>query len=397
MLQIEEKAPQQSPFFQLGFRPFFMVAMGFASLAMILWGALYFTSWSLPNPRYIPTFWHAHEMVFGYGLAVAAGFLLTAIKNWTGIQTLHGKPLLGLLLLWLLARLLPFLLDQNSIIILVIIDLLFGLILTIATALPIIKAKQWHQSAFPSKMALMFISNIVFYLGLLDIWPAGLHYGLYAGFYVLLALIFTMGRRVIPFFIEKGVGVPFQPKNWRWLDLSSLVFFLAFAIADIIDTNSLITLILAALLLVLHSIRLVGWYHPNIWKKSLLWSLYLGYIWIVFGFLLKTLSLFFSISPFLVLHSFSVGGIGLITIGMMSRISLGHTGRNVFDPPKILILVFLLLAISTVTRVLLPLFFSSYYGMWIGLSQILWASSFGILFIAYMPMLLKPRVDGRAG
>ena len=345
MIQLEEKAPPQNPFLQLGFRPFFAVAMGFASLAMILWGLLYFTDWSLANPRYISTFWHAHEMIFGYGLAVAAGFLLTAEKNWTGIQTLHGKPLLGLLILWLLARLLPFFLEEGGMIVLAIVDLLFGLVLTIATTYPIIKAKQWHQAVFPSKIALMLISNVIFYLGLLDIWPAGLHYGLYAGFYVLLALIFTMGRRVIPFFIEKGVGVSFQPKNWRWLDVSSFVLFLAFAIADLVQSNSLITVGLAALLFVLHSIRLVGWYHPNIWKKSLLWSLYLGYIWIVIGFLLKSLSLIFSISPFLSLHSFSVGGIGLITIGMMSRITLGHTGRNVFNPPKILTLVFLFIAI----------------------------------------------------
>ena len=395
MIQIEEKAPPQSPFLQLGFRPFFTVAMGFASLAMILWGFLYFTNGSLASPRYITTFWHAHEMIFGYGLAVAAGFLLTAEKNWTGVQTLHGKPLLGLLLLWLLARLLPFFLDEDGIVILAFVDLLFGLILTIVTAYPIIKAKQWHQSAFPSKMALMLISNIIFYLGLLNIWPAGLHYGLYAGFYVLLALIFTMGRRVIPFFIEKGVGVPFQPKNWRWLDISSLLLFLAFAIADIIQSNSLITIGLAAVLFILHSIRLIGWYHPNIWKKSLLWSLYLGYIWIVIGFLLKSLSLIFSISPYLSLHSFSVGGIGLITIGMMARIALGHTGRNVFNPPKILTFVFLFIALATVTRVLLPLFLNEYHNLWIGLSQALWASGFALIFIVYLPILLKPRVDNR--
>lgn len=394
MIQIKEKSSPQPSFFQLGFRPFFAAAMGFSSLAMILWGALYFTDFSLASPPYISTFWHAHEMIFGYGLAVVTGFLLTAEKNWTGIQTLHGKPLMGLFFLWLLSRLLPFFLGETHLFMLAIVDILFGLILTIATSYPIIKAKQWHQSAFPSKIALMWISNIIFYLGLLNIFPAGLHYGLYAGFYLLLALIFTMGRRVIPFFIEKGVGVPFQPKNWHWLDLSSLALFLAFAIADIIQSNSLITISLATLLFVLHSIRLVGWYHPNIWKKSLLWSLYLGYIWIVIGFLLKSLSLVFSISPFLSLHSFSVGGMGLITIGMMSRIALGHTGRNVFNPPKILTWIFLLLAIGATTRVLLPLFFSEYYGLWIGLSQALWATSFAIIFIVYLPILLKPRVDG---
>lgn len=398
MFQIEEPRYPKNPLFQLGFRPFFIVAFLFAAIAITLWSLLYFTDYTLPsNGYYASSIWHAHEMIFGYGLAVVTGFLLTAEKNWTGIQTLYGKPLMGLLGLWLLARFLPFALDQHRLWIVAIIDNLFILSLTLASAYPIIKAKQWQHSVFPSKLLLLLIANILFYLGLLNIWAEALHYGLYAGFYLLLALIFTMGRRIIPFFIEKGVGLDFKPKNWRWLDRTSLWLFLAFSLSEIILPYHALGYLLAALLFVLHGIRLIGWYHPKIWEKSLLWSLYLGYLWIVFGFLLKLLSYFFAFSPFLSLHSFAYGGVGLITISMMARVSLGHTGRNVFQPPKILTLIFITLSVGALVRVILPLFFNSFYTVWIALSQGLWVMSFILLSIIYVPILFKPRVDGRSG
>ena len=128
-----------------------------------------------------------------------------------------------------------------------------------------------------------------------------------------------------------------------------------------------------------------------------MWSLYLGYAWLVFGFLLKVLSITFAISPFLAVHAFAYGGVGLITVGMMSRVALGHTGRNVFDPPKILLWVYVLLAVGAVVRVIFPMIDMSLYHWWIGLAQCLWITAFAILFAVYIPMLIKPRVDGMPG
>ncbi len=400
MLNIEPPYPHKTAFLQLGFRPFFSAAMAISVFVMIAWMVLYFTGWTLAAIEYPTIQWHAHEMIFGYGMAVAAGFLLTAIRNWTGLQTIQNKPLMILFLLWLGARLLPFVLPYSMLWLLAVVDLSFNLFLAIATTLPIYKARQWNNSAFPSKMILLLIANMLFYLGLLGIWPIALHIGLYAGLYLIIALIFTLGRRVIPFFIQNGVDYPFSAKNWKWVDISNLFLFLFFAIADIADDYYAIPFVtagLAIILFILNAIRLYGWYTHGIWKKTLLWSLYIGYGWLVFGFLLKALGILLPISPFLVIHSFTYGGVGLITIGMMARVSLGHTGRNVFDPPKILVWVYSLIAIGTVVRVIFPLFNSSLYHWWIGIAQGLWIIAFTILLITYLPMLIKPRVDGRAG
>lgn len=397
MLNIEESYTSRYAFLQLGFRPFFSAAMAFATLGIIAWTIIYFSGWSLPANNYMPVSWHAHEMVFGYTLAVVAGFLLTAIKNWTGVQTVNGKRLLILLLVWLMARILPFVLQQSSLYILAITDLLFNILLVITAGLPIVKVRQWQNIVFPVICLLFFLSNLMFYLGLLGIWLDGIHYGIYAGFYILLAVIFIMGRRVIPFFIEKGVDESFQAKNWQWLDISSLILFVLFIVSDLHDATSGITAALAGILFLINLLRLYGWYTPGIWSKTLLWSLYLGYAWIVFGFLLKALSITHDISAFLAIHSFAYGGIGLITIGMMARVALGHTGRNVFDPPAILKLVFISLLTGAVIRVIFPLILNQYYGYWIGIAQLLWIVSFGIMLVVYIPMLIKARVDGRPG
>ena len=397
MLNIQTPYQHKTAFLQLGFRPFFSAAMGFAALAIFAWMILYFTGWTLPASEYLSIQWHAHEMIFGFGSAVAAGFLLTAIRNWTGVQTIQNKPLMVLFILWLLARLLPFVLPSSLLWLLAAVDLSFYLFLTVTTSVPIYKARQWNNSAFPGKMMLLLVANAIFYTGLLGFWSAGMHIGLYAGLYVLVALIFTMGRRIIPFFIEKGVDYPFVAKNWKWLDISNLFLFLFFSLSDILYPTSIVTLLLAGVLLLLNCMRLYGWYTKGIWKKPLLWSLYLGYMWLVFGFLLKILSITLAISPFLAVHAFAYGGIGLITVGMMARVALGHTGRNVFDPPKILLWVYSLLTAGAVVRVILPMIDMSLYQWWIGLAQVLWITAFVILFTVYVPMLIKPRVDGMPG
>ncbi|MDH5766150.1 MAG: NnrS family protein [Gammaproteobacteria bacterium] len=397
MLNIEESFNGKYAFTHLGFRPFFSAALGFATAGILIWMLIYLNGWTMPAENYPPALWHAHEMIFGYTLAVIAGFLLTAIKNWTGVQTLNGKPLLILFLIWLMARISPLVVSQAYLPLVATIDLLFDAFLLVAVSLPIIKVKQWQNIVFPLICLLIFISNLFFYSGLLDIFPAGLHLGLYSGFYILLAIIFIMGRRVIPFFIEKGVDENFQATNWRWLDISSLVLLLCFVISDLVNSNSPITALLAASLFILHCLRLYGWYTRGIWNNNLLWVLYLGYGWIVAGFLLKALSITHGISVFIAIHSFAYGGIGMITIGMMARVALGHTGRNVFDPPGILKIVFLSMLTGTIVRVIFPLVDSSHYSLWIGIAQLLWILSFMIMLVVYLPMLIKARVDGRPG
>lgn len=396
-MQIEPRYTGKTAFLHLGFRPFFFFAIAFAILSILLWVLIYSSGYSLLPPHYPSITWHAHEMVFGYAAAVIAGFLLTAVKNWTGIQTLNNMPLLLIVLLWLSARIFVFIDSDWALLLTAITDCLFLFTLTTAFSYPVLKTRQWHNLAFSGKLVLLFIANVIFYLGVFAYLQNGINYGLYGGFYIVLAIIFNMGRRVIPFFIEKGLGCPFQAKNYRWVDLSSLFFFLLFAVADIIKPDSKLVALFAAILLLIHTVRLYGWYHPGIWKKSLLWVLYVGYTWIVLGFAMKVAAAFGLIGNNLALHAFAYGGIGMVTAGMMARVSLGHTGNNVFEPPRILNLIFALLFAGAAVRVILPIFIAMYYQQLIVLSQLLWIAAFALLFFRYAPMLIKARVDGRFG
>jgi len=176
-----------------------------------------------------------------------------------------------------------------------------------------------------------------------------------------------------------------------------LILLVLLWISDVFTGYDTVTGILAVLLTLLHSLRLAGWYTNKIWNKSLVWVLVAAYASFILGFALKALAVFAGISPFLSVHAFTAGGIGLLTIGMMSRVSLGHTGRSVFEPPAIILWSFVLLSLSVVFRVLFPLFNMELYVYWIGISQALWMLAFAIFVAVYAPMLLSARVDGRDG
>jgi uncharacterized protein involved in response to NO len=382
-----------TPFLNLGFRPFFFAAGLSATILMILWFMSYQLTITLPLVI-APQLWHAHEMIFGYGMAVIVGFLLTAVSNWTGVKTIHGQKLLGLFLLWLLARLLPFI-SGFPMIALAIIDTSFLIFATIAIAQPIIKTKSWRNIGIVSKILLLTISHGLFYLGLLGMVDNGIMWGLYTAFYLILALIFVLARRVVPFFIKRGVASDKPLINYRWLDRASLILFVIYAVGEVFWQQPILHLI-AFLLFGLHSYRLFLWYRPKIWGKPLLWSLYLAYSFLTIGFFIKTLAFFVVISPFIIIHAFAIG-VGLMTIGMMSRVVLGHTARNIFEPPKILFLVFLSLALTFVFRVILPVIDPDNYLLWIGITQVLWIIAFAMFSIIYSPMLFTKRIDGRFG
>jgi len=142
---------------------------------------------------------------------------------------------------------------------------------------------------------------------------------------------------------------------------------------------------------------MIGWHTKGLWHKPLLWVLYLAYGWIVLGFALKVSAFAFGISPFLAIHAFAVGGIGMMTMGMMARVSLGHTGRDVLEPPSALFWIFAILFMGTVIRVIFPLLNPVHYILWIGLSQVLWMISFSVFLMLYLPILVSPRIDGKPG
>lgn len=395
IINISEKPnPDSFSLFNLGFRPFFLCAGIFAILAVMTWLLVYTSYLTLPLTTISPSQWHAHEMVYGFSLAVVAGFLLTATKNWTGVQTVHGVPLMLLVSLWLAARIL---LISGFILFAGVADLAFLLFLTVAIIYPIVLAKQWQQLAVATKLIVLMVGNTLFYLGAMGIVQNGITLSLYGGLYLIIGLVLMIGRRVIPFFIERGIETPTKLQNAKVIDLTSLAGFLVFFVADLMLNNATIAAYSALVVFIVNVIRLKGWYHKEIWQKPLLWSLYLAICSISLGFLLYFASYQWAISPFIYIHAFSYGGIGLITLGMMARVALGHTGRNIHHPPKSLKYALIALLLGACFRVIFCAIFPMQYLIWVGLAAIFWAIGFGIFVTQYFPILTKARVDGHFG
>ena len=400
-MQIKEpnkmsNSKQSFVLFNLGFRIFFLLAGICAIGAMAMWSAVFHFNMSLSFDLLSSSQWHAHEMIYGYSLAVIAGFLLTAVKNWTGVQSATGKSLAVIASLWVLARL-SFMFGESYLLQAAAFDILFSMSLLIAFAYPVLKARHCNQSIILVILILFVTFNGLFYLGTFGIIKSGIYLGLYGGLYVVVGLVLVMGRRVIPFFIERGVGYKVTLFNSKLIDISIVSFLCLYILFELFVSAPASSAACALVIFITSSIRLVGWYTKGIWSKSMLWSIYIASWFISLGFLLMACSYFFDVSKFLGIHAFSVGGIGLVTMGMMARVALGHTGRDVSQPPKVVGYALAILLLAAFIRVVLPLIDPLNYTVWIGMSQILWIVAFVIFTVVYLPILSKPRIDNQPG
>ena len=380
----------------LGFRPFFLGGLIYGLMATLIWTLFYTKGWHFFEVGIFTPAQHGHEMVYGYGLAIVAGFLMTAVQNWTGVPSINGIRLAFVFAIWVLARLTFLLQTFIPLEVVALFDLSFNLLVIVAVMSPILKVKQWRQMGISFKLMSFFVLNVFYYAEQFSMMTWGVYWSNYFGVYLLIGLFLTIGRRVIPFFISRGVGYPVELKNSVWIDRTSLFGFVIFALADLVTPNGMVATCFALVLFIVHILRAIGWHTVGIWHKPLLWSLYLAYLFVVFGFLLKVL-VPFGMAPHLALHMFTVGGIAVGTLSMIARVSLGHTGRNIHQPPKILVLVFVAIIGSVLTRVLLPSIQPEHYVLWIGITQILWTISFLLLIVVYFPILSRPRIDGMPG
>ena len=393
------QTPQSGPlnngmtFLALGFRPFFLFAGVSAVILLGLWLLIF--NGVMPAPHYYGALpWHGHEMLFGYTVAVVVGFLLTAAKNWTGIQTVRYAPLGALALLWLLGRLVPFASGAPGWLI-ALIDVAFLPMVALALAFPLFRSKQAHNIPFVFILLALAVANGMFHLQLLGLEQNTLQPGIRLAVGMLVVLLAVMGGRVIPFFIERGLpGV--QNRKWEWVEKLSVLSVLLFLLGDLFFPGNAVTIAITLAAAAVHSVRVAGWYHQRIWSVSLLWVLFIGYAWVAVGLLMHALASAGVISPLLAIHTFTVGGIGVLTLGMMARVAIGHTGRQMRAHP-LMGWAFALLSAAALVRVGLPLLWPQSYAMWVTLSGLLWITAFLPFVVLYFPMLTKPRVDGQEG
>lgn len=382
------------PLFNLGFRAFFALA-GFAALTLIvLWSAM--IEGDLAHENYFSqNYWHAHEMLLGYSVAVIAGFLLTAVKNWTGKPTLTGDQLAGLCLLWLYGRIVPFYegLLPNELIALI--DFAFLPVLAYQIIKPILQVGQYRNLVFVALLLVLALGNGLVHAEILGFQENTAWLGIELVVATIIVMILVIAGRVFPFFTERGLPGTLTIKNplFDTLSIVSAVLVFALELADISGT----ILALAALFAVVANVaRLLGWYVQKIWYVPLLWVLYVGYGWIILGFGLTIFSAYELIAASLALHAFTIGGIGVLTLGMMARVSLGHTGRAL-RVSNAMAISFVFINMAALCRVLLPVVLPGWYNLLVYISTFAWLAAFSLFVFVYSPILTSVRADGQDG
>lgn len=382
------------PLFALGFRAFFALA-GLAALILILfWNAL--LNGSLMTEHYFPdSYWHAHEMLLGYAVAVIAGFLLTAVKNWTGKPTVTGDPLASLCLLWLYGRILPFYAGELPDALIALVDFSFLPALAYQVSKPIIEARQYRNMFFIGLLLLLALGNGLIHAQMLGLSTNTAATGIQLAVATIIILILIIAGRVFPFFTERGIPGTLIIKN-PLLDnvsIASAVIVFALQLSGISGTLLALAALIAA---AVNIARLSGWYVKRILYVPLLWVLYTGYGWVILGFMLTALSAYSVVLPSLAMHAFTLGGIGVLTLGMMARVSLGHTGRAMKASNAIAI-AFVLINIAALFRVLLPIAMPGWYENLIYVSTLFWLAAFSLFVFVYAPILASARIDGQEG
>ena len=414
-IKLPTKPPSSPhPIFNLSFRIFFSAGAIFAIITMALWAFVFTGHTDIGAQTLNPLYWHGHEMIYGYALAIVAGFLLTAVKTWTGVMMPYGYRLLGVFMFWLLARLgwvafgLGVTVAGSAAAVLyaaAVFDLLFVGTMAFVIIRAVLQVKQYKQMGILAKLALLTLGNGLCYWGIITANMNLTKTGVYLGFYLIIGLVLTIGRRVVPFFIERGLSIPnadgvaekVTVRNSKAQDIASLLFFFAFFIVDLFYPNKYLLTISALGVAVVNLVRLVGWYHHGIWQKPLLWSLFVAFLGMCISFILYALQPWLGYSHSIAVHGLSIAGVGMMTVAMMARVSLGHTGRSIHQPPKAVNAIFALMVLAFVSRVFLPLFDMSHYLLWIMLGQGAWIACFILFCINYLPMLARQRPDGLFG
>jgi uncharacterized protein involved in response to NO len=369
--------PHRFALFDLGFRPFYLLAGAYATLAVPLW-ALQYAGW-LPGANIL---WHAHEMIFGYAFAVIAGFLLTAVRAWTGLPTPTGAALAALAALWLVARALAFV----SLPIAAWADLLFALAVAWGIGRPLVASGNRRNLFFVALILGLGAAGV-----LLQSWP---QLGIALGLDAVLFVVTVIAGRVIPGFTNNAVPGA-GARRHAWMENAALGSILLLVAADALQRTELAAGF-ALLAAPLHAARLALWAPLKTLRRPILWILHASYAWIIVHLALRGLA-GFGLVPFaLGTHALTVGAIGGMTLGMMTRTARGHTARPLVAG-RAETAAYALVQLAALARVFVPLLLPAASLGATMASAVFWIGAFALFTASYGPVLIRPRLDGRPG
>jgi uncharacterized protein involved in response to NO len=384
------EVPSAFALWALGFRPFYFVAAVFASLSVLLWALSYA---GVIAPTYLrDPLWHGHEMLFGYTIAVIAGFLFTAVRNWTGKPTPAGGLLAALVLLWIAGRVLvltPYAISAA------IANAAFPIAVAIAIAVPLAQSGNKRNYFFVALLVVVGIATLALHLSYRGIvaWPA--RASLQVGLDIVLFIMAVMGGRVIPMFTNNGVPGTNATRK-PWLEKIALGGVLVLLAADVVDAPSHAIAVIALIAAIAHGARLALWQSWRTLGTPIVWILHAAYAWIVVYLLLRALAAIGLVSPPLAVHALTIGAIGGLTIGMITRTARGHTGR-VLVADRFEVACYVLVQLAAIVRVFGGLFVPDVYVQTVVVSAICWSAAFAIYAVRYWPILSRSRIDGKPG
>ncbi len=412
LMQIEEPLPDTQPcrfpagfihhpFWDLAFRPMFLLASIFSIVSLLIWIASINGIWVYTASAQLPALlWHVHEMIFGFALAIAVGFLLTAVQTWTGQRSLHGIGLIVLTASWLVARVALWLNQPFWLLLGSACQLIWWGVAIYHFARLIVKAGQKRQFIFIVLMSFIALFNMTF---LLSAWLGHSELALHLARTAILlfaVIISVLAGRVIPFFTGRGAAQYLESKNLKIKKtdkLDSMIFITSVLAAGIYFLSFVFALAVAPaivflLLAGLHLIRLMHWHSWQTRNVPLLWSLHLSYLALAIGTAGLGLSYFIDSLRFAdALHIITLGAIGAMILAMMARVSLGHTGRAL-NAHFLMSIAFVLVFFAVIARFVFAVL-QEYLWAW-NLSALLWMVSFAIFVVIYLPVLVRARLSG---
>lgn len=396
MLQIDNPTarPAASPtgfaLWNLGFRPFYLLASIFAAVSVLLWVLQY--AGYLPVRYLRSPAWHGSEMLFGYTLAVVVGFLFTAVRAWTGQPTPSGSTLAGFALLWIAGRILaltPFEMAAA------IVNAAFPLAAAIAIGVPIARSRNRRNYFFVGLLVLLSMAAFALHLSYRDLiaWPE--RASLQVGLDVILFIMAVMGGRVIPMFTNNGIPGSSARRHpvVEKLALGGILVLLA---ADLLQAGSIIIAVPAFLVALAHAVRLALWQPWRTLRTPIVWVLHVAYAWIVVYLVLRGFAALSLVPDPTAVHALTIGAIGGLTIGMMTRTARGHTGRPlVADGFEVT--CYVLVLVAAIVRIFGGMLWPAAYIGTVVTSGVIWFAAFVLYAIRYWPVLTRPRIDGKPG
>ncbi|WP_159738610.1 NnrS family protein [Vibrio atypicus] len=394
MLNITDKKVEEAivPLLRLGFRPFFLLGSLYAVIAIALWVWMFQSG--QPAALQVPAlWWHVHEMLFGFAMAIVVGFVLTAVQNWTGINGTKHHRLALLVGLWLLPRFLLW--TPTPLWITSSIEALFIAFAAFEVGTRVVKAKGWRNLFFVPLFVLAIFANFASYAAVKGMPPFPASAVWQAMLWWFTLLLSVMGSRVIPFFTARRFNFE-KPQPIVWLDwLANLplagLFILSFFPMTFAELGQPLMIVSGAA----HFVRVMRWKPWRTLSEPLVWSLHATYLCIPVSLLLRGLL----DNPFAshnMLHLFAIGAIGGVILAMISRVTMGHTGRAIYQGPNMTI-AFAAIVLAALVRSLGVAFDPANMMLWVNVSAGLWIVAFGLFIWYFGAMLMKPRADGHPG